>query len=84
MLQGLDLLPMTRGFGSFFLVVIFFPERRWKSTRKSFSSVFIVSGGSRSFLSCWFEDGVFIILVLLSWLFFDRTYKVFDEMCVSQ
>jgi hypothetical protein len=30
MLQGLDLLPMTKGFGSFFFVVIFFPERRWK------------------------------------------------------
>jgi hypothetical protein len=43
LLQVLDLLLVTRGLSSFFLLVIFFPEHRWKLPMKSFSLVVVVS-----------------------------------------
>jgi hypothetical protein len=43
LLQGLDLLLVTRGLSSFFLLVIFFSNRWLKSSRKSFPRFFVVS-----------------------------------------
>jgi hypothetical protein len=46
LLQVLDLLLVTRGFSSFFLLVIFFPEHRWKLPMKSFSLVVVSHAAS--------------------------------------